>query len=174
MEGLKEKSNWSKVFRSRNAAALVRRSNQTLVAYGQFILKNQLQELCVGQLDSGGFFEPHIQRLAQARQPKFLQGTLESFVHRGVSFCRGVQSLPQDVGGVVLLPAGWRFTKRIPHQIAVNVEVSDDRMFFHELQLLLLGGLAFDELATFFSRRRRSCRDFAGLVDQRQADGRPS
>ena len=61
--------------------------DQTLVAYGQFILKNQFQELRVGQLVSGGFFAPHIQGLTQAREPQFSQSTLESFVHGGVSFC---------------------------------------------------------------------------------------
>ncbi len=68
IDGLNDQLNWSKGLTSRNRAALT--GDQTLLAHQEFILKDQFQELGVAELVTGGFLQPHVQGLGQARQPQ--------------------------------------------------------------------------------------------------------
>jgi hypothetical protein len=48
---------------------------------GQFVLKDQLQELCMVESVAGGLLQADVERLRQARQPQLLLSDLQRFLY---------------------------------------------------------------------------------------------
>ena len=67
IDGLNDQSNSSRVFSSRNCAALTRRLQLPVGTHHQFVLQDQLQELGVVEAVAGGLLQPDLQALAAAR-----------------------------------------------------------------------------------------------------------
>lgn len=57
---------------------------------GEFILKDQLQELHVIESVAGGLLQPHFEGLGEPGQPEFLQGRCQRFIHGDHSLLKAV------------------------------------------------------------------------------------
>ena len=75
IDGLNDQSKSSRVFSSRNDAALTRRPHLPVATHRQFVLQDQFQELGVVQAVAGRLVQTDLQAVEQPRQAQLLQGT---------------------------------------------------------------------------------------------------